>query len=503
MKRVELETEHAILRHHLGDGWPIGTVAAQLGVHHDVVRRVLRERGAAPVAPTIVRPRMLDPYLPFVRQTLDKYPRLHASRLHQMVRERGYQGSEGHFRRLIAQLRPRAMPEPFARLSMPPGEQAQMDWGHFGKVRVGRALRPLYAHLLTLSWSRMCFVRFFHDMEACSFLGGHVDAFAFFGGAPRQVLYDNLKSACIERHGRDARFNDSLLELASHYGFEPKLANPRRGNEKGRVERTVRYVRTSFFAARSFRDIADLNAQARAWCLGLAAARRWQDDDRNTVGEQFDHERGLLRRLPDTPFEAVTRLQARVGRTPYVRFDKNDYSLPYEHTRRVVTLLADPLRLRVVVEGEVVAEHARSFDRHETIEAPEHLKGLRDFKVRAKQGEGTHRLTRAVPASATMTERAAQRGHNLGSLVAALLELLDMYGADATQRAVVEVNDGDRIGANHVLLALQAHGRAQGRPPPRPVPIQNARAREVTVQPADLSTYDRLMEDDDDEEEGT
>ena len=129
MRRVDPELEHAILRHHLVDGWPIGTVASQLGVHHDVVRRVLRQRGAAPQSPTVMRPRMLDPYLPFVQQALSQYPRLHASRLYHMVRERGYRGSEGHFRRLVGQLRPRSVPEPFARLSMPAGSRRRWT-GH-------------------------------------------------------------------------------------------------------------------------------------------------------------------------------------------------------------------------------------------------------------------------------------------------------------------------------------------------------------------------------------
>ena len=240
MKKVDAQTEHEVLRHHLVDKWPIGTVATELGIHHDVVRRVLRQRGAATVGVQVQRARLLDPYVPFIQDTLSKYPLLHASRLYRMASDRGYPGSEGHFRRLIPDLRPRKTPEPFARLDMPAGEQGQMDWGHFGKVQVGRATRPLYAFVITLSWSRMCWLQFFHDMERASFLRGHIDAFDFFGGAPRKLLYDNLKSACIEREGRHARFNASLSELASHYGFEPRLAAPRRGNEKGRVERTLR-----------------------------------------------------------------------------------------------------------------------------------------------------------------------------------------------------------------------------------------------------------------------
>jgi transposase len=501
MSRITPQIEHEIVRHHLVDGWPIGTVARELGVHHDVVRRVLRQRGAAPAAMAVrMRPRMIDAYMPYIHAQLEKYPKLHASRLFHMTRERGYTGSESHFRRLIAGIRPRPAPEPFARLDMPTAEQAQVDWGAFGHVTVGRARRPLHAFVVTLCWSRMIWLQFFHDMERASFLRGHVDALTFFGGVPRELVYDNLKSACIERQGRAIRFNESLLEFASHYGFEPILAAPRRGNEKGRVERSIRYIRTSFFAAREFRNIDDLNAQALEWTRTISAARRWQDDDRTTVGAQFEHERTLLRGLPPAPFEAVTRLEARVGRTPYIRFDTNDYSLPCAHVRRTVTVLAEPGRVRIVVAGEIVAEHVRSFDRRATIEDPAHTRDLIETKRRAREGAGMSRLTRAAPAIRLMLERAAQRGHNLGGLVSKLLELLDMYGAEAMEAAVTEVNASERVGPGPVRVALAARLRALGRTTPRPVHIANAKIRDVCVPPADLSTYDELSEGDDEED---
>ncbi len=499
MKKVDAKVEHDIVRHHLVDRWPVGTIATQLGVHYDVVTRVLRQRGAAPERLAVMRRQMIDPFVAVINQLLEKYPELHASRLYQMMCDRGYPGrSDGHFRRQIARMRPRAIPEPFARLDMPPGEQGQMDWGHFGKVQVGTALRPLYAHLITLSWSRMVFLKFFHGMEMASFLRGHVDAFEFFGGVPRKILYDNLKSACLERHDRAARFNENLLQAASHYGFEPILANPRRGNEKGRVERSVRYVRTSFFAARSFRDIDDLNQQALAWSLRISAARRWPDDDRTTVGAQFSQEKKLLRALPPTPFETLDRKEVSVGRTPYVRFDTNDYSVPWQHVRSVVTVLAEPHRIRVAVNGSIVAEHKRTFDRRTTVEDPRHLEDLRNVKRRAREGAGMNRLTQAVPAVRLMLQRAGQRGINMGSLVSKLLELLDMYGADPMQLSVNEVNEAERIGAAPVRMRLEARCRALGRTPPRPVPIANQKARDLTVAAADLAIYDALKDEQND-----
>lgn len=494
MMKVPPEIEHAIVRHHLVDEWPIGTIASTLRVHHDVVRRVLRQRLDGP-KPTVSRARKIDNYLGFIEGLLRAYPMLHASRLFHMVKARGYDGSESHFRRLIAQMRPRRAPEPFARLSMPPAEQAQVDWAHFGTMEIGRARRPLVAFVMTLSWSRMVWLQFFHDMKMAAFLRGHVDAFGFFGGVPRKLLYDNLKSAVIERVGTAIRFNPQLLELGSHYGFEPVVAGVRRGNEKGRVERSIRYIRTSFFAARQFKDVDELNEQAVGWSLEISAQRRWPDDDRKRVAEQFAHEQTLLRPVPPNPFEAVERVRARVGRTPYVRFDTNDYSLPAAHVRTPVTVVATHQRVRVIVGDETVADHARSYDRKQVITAPGHHKELLETKRQARQHAATHRLTRSVPAAGLMLERAAQRGHNLGSVVAGLMFLLDSYGADAMASALEEANESDRVGPKPVRLILEKNARNTGAQPRLPVPIRDERLRNVVVKRPDLSAYDRLVDE--------
>lgn len=492
MKRVPPEIEHLVLRHYLVDKWPIGTIARELCVHHDVVRRILRQHGQAP-PPIMTRHRMVDPYLPYMKETLKKYPKLHASRLFEMVGQRGFSGSPQHFRRIVAQMRPRPSPEPFARLNMLPAEQGQVDWGHFGKVKVGRATRPLYAFVITLSWSRMVWLQFFHDMHMASFQRGHVDAFEFFDGVPRSLLYDNLKSAVIERMGAAIRFNSNLLEMASHYGFEPKAAAPRRGNEKGRVERSIRYIRTSFFAARTFEDIHDLNKQAQNWCLEVSAARPWPDDDSKRVDEQFAFEKTMLRALPLTPFEAWERVLAKVGRTPYVRFDTNDYSIPATHVRREVLIQADHQTVRVLVDGELACEHKRSYDRRSTIVNPEHQKTLLEFKRRAKSGAGMHRLTSAAPAAELMLKRAAERGHNLGSLVSKLLELLDTYGAKATDDAISLANEQERVGFVQVRMLLEQKQRITGKQQPVPIRFANEALKELTVQPANLASYDQLI----------
>ena len=144
------------------------------------------------------------------------------------------------------------------------------------------------AFVMVLSYSRHIFLRFFLDARMDSFLRGHTEAFAAHGGCARVLLYDNLKSAVLERVGDAIRFNPELLKFAAHHCFEPRPVAVARGNEKGRVERSIRYIREAFFAAREFNDLDDLNAQARTWCDGLASDRRWPEDASLSVREAFE-----------------------------------------------------------------------------------------------------------------------------------------------------------------------------------------------------------------------
>lgn len=497
MKPVDAGVEADILRHRLVDKWPVGTIASQLGVHHDVVRRVVAHHGM-PAAQVLKRTRMEEPYVDFITETLSKYPKLHGSRLYQMVKERGFPGSESHFRKVVARLRPPKTPEPFLRLSKLPADEGQVDWGCFGGVQIGRAKRKLYAFVLTLSYSRMIWLQFFFDMQMSNFQQGHVDAFEFFGGVPRKLLYDNLKSAVVERHGNAIRFNDRLLELANHYGFEPRAAAPRRGNEKGRVERSIRYVRDNFFAAREFYSVERLNEEAKEWSLKVSTERKWAEDDARLVGEVFAEERTKLRPLGSEPFPAAERKTVSVGRTPWLRFDTNDYSVPAKYVRRSLDVLANHLRLRVVAEGKVICEHARSYDRRQSIEDPKHTEELRTYKRKARQASGGDRLRAAAPAVEEFLNRGAERGHNLGGLVSCLLTLLDEHGGVALQSAIAVINERDVVSANAVRLVLEQEARAAGRKPPTPVRLPNERLANLSVRAADLSEYDLDEEEDKD-----
>jgi len=488
---IPRELEVRILRLYIAEKWPVGTIAAQLGVHHDVVERVLRHADTPKLREA--RSSIIDLYVPFIRETWRKWPTLPSSRLWVMCRERGYPGAKDHFRHAVRPFRPVEAPEAFLRLKTLPGEQAQFDWAHFGTRRVGRCDRALVAFVGVLSYSRVPYVRFFYGQQTENFLRGHEGAFEFWQGIARIGLYDNLKSAVLERIGDAIRFNPLLLEFAAHYRYEPRPVAPYRGNEKARVERAIRFIRGGFYVARHWRDLDDLNEQAEKWCRREAMDRPWPEDPTITVREAYEEERKKLLPLPGTSFPTDERREVAVQKTPYVRFDRNDYSVPHELVRRTLVVVASLDMVRVLHGTEEVARHRRSYDKGQTIEDPAHVAALVASKREAHQSRGMGRLTHVAPSTRALLERLAERGKNLGNATARLLLLLDTYGTEALEAAVREVLERDVPHVHAVRQVLERERRARGLPPALPLALpDDPRVRDLRVRPHSLGTYDAI-----------
>lgn len=269
--------------------------------------------------------------------------------------------------------------------------------------------------------------------------------------------------------------------------------------KKGRVERAIRYVREAFFAGRRFTDLDDLNAQARAWCEGAAAARRCPEDSAITVAEAFAQERDHLLTLPGTPFPADEVKAVSTGKTPYVRFDLNDYSIPHTHVRRPLTVLADPIQVRILDGERILATHARSYDRGQQIEIAAHIEALVRHKREAGAHRATDRLVAAVPASRELLRQAAERGEPLARTARALTDLLDRYGVTELLAAVDDALARGVPHPNAVRLALERRREAREAPPPLGITLPaHLKGRDVAVRPHQLAGYDRLLETDHD-----
>jgi len=494
---IDKALEAKILRYHFVEHWGPHTIAAQFGIHHSTVDRVLSQAGM-PKAERTRQASIVDPYLPFIIETLAQYPKLTATRLYAMVQQRGYPGGSSHFRSHVAQLRPRKPSEAYLRLKTLPGEQAQVDWGHFGHVQIGGAKRPLMAFVMVLSFSRQIFLRFYLNQRMESFLRGHVAAFDAWGGVARVLLYDNLKSAVLERRDDAIRFHPTLLALSAHYHFEPRPVAVARGNEKGRVERAIRYIRDNFFAGRQWSAIDDLNAQADAWCAGPAANRPCPEDPSITVRAAFEQEQPHLLALPDNPFETDERVEASVGKTPYVRFDLNDYSVPHTQVRRTLTVTASRTQVRVLDGSAVIAEHGRVYGKGEQIEDPAHIEALLSAKRGARHHRGQDRLAHAAPMSRTLLQQAAQRGTPLSRVTAQLIQLLDDYGAAELERAIAEALKNDVPHPNSVQQVLERRREQRDLLPPLVLTLpDNDKARNIVVRAPSLARYDQLNTDTD------
>ena len=492
------ELEAQILRYFHAEKWRVGTIAAQLHVHHSAVSRVLAQAGLPPIG-AIRRASAIDPYLPFILETLEQFPTLTASRLYGMVKERGYPGRPDHFRHLIALHRPRRKQEAYLRLRTLPGEQCQVDWAHFDYLPVGNARRPLMGFVMVLSWSRMIYLHFFLGAHLENFLRGHIGAYQAWQAVPRVHLYDNLKSAVLERRGAAIRFNPTLLSFAGHYRFEPRPVAVARGNEKGRVERAIRYIRDAFFAGRTFADLDDLNAQAKTWMNGEAADRRCPEDPNLTIREAFALERPHLLPLPEQPYLTDEVVAVKIGKTPYARFDLNDYSVPHAYVQRQLTVSADLKQVRILNGQEVVANHPRSFDKGQQIEIPQHIENLAAQKHHASQHRGTDRLAQAVPQSQDLLKQAAERGQPLGQIIQELLGLLDRYGV---AELTVGIQEALQRGVPHphaVRLTLERRREARQLPPPIEINLpDHLQKRDSPVKPHSLTSYDQLAETADD-----
>jgi transposase len=486
------EVRAKIRRLFFAEHWKVGTIAAELGVHHDTVRGAIEaERFIRPSA--VHRTSMLDPYKAFLAEALEQHPRLRATRLFEMIRDRGYGGSVVQLRRHVATIRP-APREAYLRLATLPGEQAQVDWGHFGTIRVGHAKRPLSCFVMVLSWSRAVFARFALDQTLESFMRGHVEAFAAFGGGPRTILYDNLKSVVLDRAGDHVRFNESMLLMAGHYHFAPKPCAPYRGNEKGKVERTIQYLRHGFFAARRFTSVQDLNAQLADWIRRVAHARKVPGDPAGRlVHAALEEEQPRLLALPEHPWNCDLVKPVASGKQPYIRFDRNDYSIPHWLAGKPLSLLASEEFVRITNGSHVFATHARTYDEKQVIEDPAHIEELAREKRRAHELRGRDRLRASCPSADAFIEALALRGEHLGGQVSRLLKLLDRYDKAELEAALKDALARGAVGAASVAHVLDQRARARSRAPKLDVVLpDDPRVRDLRVTPHALDTYDAL-----------
>lgn len=325
---VRAEVAAEIRRLHFAEHWPVGTISKQLSLHADVVRRVLSLFSPRRVLPPKAPP-LCAPYVAFIAETLSRYPRLRATRMFEMVKERGYLGSVRTLREHVASVRPAPKREVFLRVESLIGEQAQVDWAHVGRVDVEGGKRSLWVFVMVLSWPRAMWAELVFDLTAVSLCRSLIRAATALGGCPRQWLFDNPKTVVLERHGDAVRFHPALVALAGRLHVQPRLCAVRRPQHKGKVERSIRSLRDGFFGGRTITDIERGNRELTDFIERVVHRRQHPRLPGRTVSDCFVEEKARLLPLPKPPPNTNLVLPVRADKTAFIRFDCNHYSVPW------------------------------------------------------------------------------------------------------------------------------------------------------------------------------
>jgi transposase len=481
------EQEADIIRLHYVEHWPVGTIAAQLGVHADVVKRVLgigNERsGGAP------RPRLCDPYRDFIVDTLRRYPRLRSTRLFDMLRERGFKGAPRTLREYVAEVRPKPRREVYLRTEPMPGEQSQVDWAYVGKLPVAGGVRALWLFVMVLSYSRALWAEFVLDLSVHSLCRSLVRAARAFRGVTRQWLFDNPKTVVLERRGDAVRFHPVLLDLCAKMRVQPRLCAVGRPEHKGRVERAIRYLRDRFLAGRTITGVAHGNVEIGRFIADIAHVRPHPVLAPRTVGDVLADERSRLLAVPDPLPDTDLVLPVTVDRQAFVRFDCNRYSVPPECAEGALTLVADDTAVRLLDGMTCVARHERAWDKRQVIELPVHRAALVAQRRAAADLKGRDRLCAVAPDFPTLLERWAMAGPSLAIQVTRAIKLLDLYGDDVFAAAASEVVARGLRDTSALAVACDRIRRERRRPVPLDLPLP-AHIDDPDIIPHDLETYD-------------
>jgi transposase len=489
---IDVSKEHEIRRLHDVEKWKRGTIASELGVHPDVVDRVL-DRGADRALVVAPRPSLVDPYVAFIDGTLKSHPRLRATRLFDMIRVRGYEGGIAILRRHVAEVRPVPRGEVYLWVERLVGEQAQVDWAHVGSLAVLGGMRPLWVFVMMLAYSRAMWAELVFDLTVESLRRSLVRAARFFGGVTRQWLFDNPKTVVLARHGDAVRYHPGLLEIAGALRVQPRLCRPMRPTDKGGVERANRFLHDRFFAARTITSIDDGNRQLLDFIRDIADMRphpRFRD---RTVAEVFAEEKTRLLALPAVLPETDLVQPVNVDTTAFVRFGTNLYSVPPRYARSprsTLTLVASDREVRLLDDKDVVAQHERSWGKHQRIEDPEHPRELLEQKRAGRIPKTRDRLLAQVPGIDALYTRWVDVGRNVGLMTARTGKLLELYGADVLAKAVADILVCGLHDPGALALRCEQARRAAGAPMPVVLEL-GAHVPDCNVTPHDLGQYDR------------
>jgi transposase len=488
MKSKASDPTAEVLRLGLVEGMSVRAIARRLGMARKTVRQILGRSlpERKPVAP---RASLLDAYDKTIRSILDDVPDIRSPAMLERLRPLGYTGGVTILKAKLHALRQSAPREAFLTLQFEPGSAMQVDWADFGFALPGIP-RRVSAFVAALCYSRYFYVEFTLSQSFGSLVRCMERCLRFYGGATEVDIFDNMKTVVRSHTAVATVFNPTFLEYARSRGFAVRACNVGRGNEKGRVERPVGFLRTRFWPGRRFRDLLDLNVQSTRWRDDFANKRVHQVTGR-VPALVFEHdEKPKLKPLPRTPFNTDDMLGTGVTKMCRVPFDRNRYSVPWRLVGQQVIVRANDEHVAVFLEKKCVATHARCWNVGQDIADPSHEQGLIDQKPRARAGALPPALVGLGPVGIEYFKILSAGSRSLQREIVRLSLLLELFGEAALTSAVAEVMSTGHVGAEYVEYILR-HKRGLAPNPPA-LRLGNAALDDIHLREPDLGVYDQL-----------
>jgi transposase len=452
------------------------------------------------------RTSLLDDYRAKIAVLLVKYPELSAVRIREEIARGpdGYTGSVSLVRRYLRKVRP-ARGRVYQEVHYEPAQAMQVDWGECGCVRIGNTTRKVSVFVAVLCYSRMIYIEFTLSQRKEEFYRGIVHALEFFGGSPRAIIFDNLKAAVLNGSGRDACLHPDFLALCGYFCLQPIACERRDPESKGIVEGGVRYVKHNALAGRAeeLTRFGDYLALAPQWRDHVANVRMHETTRERPV-DRFQQERSLLRALPAIPFDTDEAVPAVVNPHARIEFDGNRYSVPPRFVRQPVTIRASRDDVRVLHEGQVVAQHVRCYERRQLIVLPDHRLAALAVRKRSRSTAVENAFDALGPEARQFHLHLKNQPVKTGVHLRRLMGLARLYGTPELLAAIARALELATYDAAYVENLLLAERRRRELPTPTlPTPRRRELIDEIDLEPTDPAIYDRFCDDTEEDPHGT
>lgn len=466
-------------------GWSNRKIAQRLQISRPTVRKYLNHPEIKKIKP-VKKASKLDPYHDLINQFLEQDPDVKAPVVLQRLQDKGFEGKITIVRDFLKKLRGQIKyRKPFIRFESRPGEQMQIDWGHFGSLSYQDTPRKLYALAAIECYSRMLYVEFTHSQRQEVLHQALVNAFTYFGGVTEKIIVDNMLTAVIERQGSMIRFNEAFLDFLRIFNMVPEACNIKAPHEKGKIENSIKYLRQNFWPLRTFSDLDDVNHQVRKWLDTIANIRVHQTTGKRPVQRL---NKADLKPMPDLLPDCRETETLKVHKDFAVRFDGNTYSTPPWAIGKQITLKADQRTVTIFYKEKKIAAHHRCRQRQQRIETPYHRQQVKKLQRKLWLDKDIAAFSSIDSQALVYLSAIVDAKLPIKKNVSRLLSMKDEYGAASVIYAIKKALVYNAIGADYIENILyQEMTPCKNHPPVR---LKNKVLNKIRLSEPSLAEYD-------------